>query len=201
MFELDNKFLFYHRCLRRLQTHFGIIEQIHQAPSMYVNAVTEVVRRRLFSNAFLLVSFFYFVNFLIFFLIYLFFSYFFLKWASDLACQLLTIHNEEVMRRQEFSNIFEGHFLSSLFPGMDDMPPAYGTIAPTIFDSSLPPLTKEDIQALSSHLPEITSEIQLPDLTTVIEFFSTRNQKIQEPIVTINLKPIDIHSHLKEYER
>lgn len=104
------------------------------------------------------------------------------------------------MRRQEFSNNFEGHFLTSLFPGMDDMPPSYGTIAPTIFDSSLPPLTKEDIQALSNHLPEITSQIQLPDLTAVIEFFST-NSKIQEPNSTINLKPIDIHSHLKEYER
>lgn len=81
------------------------------------------------------------------------------------------------------------------------MPPAYGTIAPTIFDSSLPPLTKEDIQALSSHLPEITSRIQLPDLTTVIEFFTPRNSKLQVPNATSHLKPIDIHSHLKEYER
>lgn len=124
----------------------------------------------------------------------------FLQWASDLACKLLKITNDEVMRRQEFSNNFEGHFLTSLFPGMDDMPPGYGTIAPTIFDSSLPPLTKEDIQALSNYLPEITSKNQLPDLTAVIEFFST-NLKIQEPNSTINLKPIDIHSHLKEYER
>jgi RB1-inducible coiled-coil protein 1 len=56
MYEIDCKLLFYHRCLRRLQKHLGIIEQIHQAPCVYVQAVTEVVRRRIFSTAFLTVS-------------------------------------------------------------------------------------------------------------------------------------------------
>lgn len=55
MYEIDSKLLFYHRCLRRLQKHLGIIEQIHQAPCVYVQAVTEVVRRRIFSTAFLMV--------------------------------------------------------------------------------------------------------------------------------------------------
>lgn len=56
MYEIDSKLLFYHRCLRRLQKHLGIIEQIHQAPCVYVQAVTEVVRRRIFSTAFLVVT-------------------------------------------------------------------------------------------------------------------------------------------------
>jgi RB1-inducible coiled-coil protein 1 len=56
MYEIDSKLLFYHTCLRRLQKHLGIIEQIHQAPCVYVQAVTEVVRRRIFSTAFLMVS-------------------------------------------------------------------------------------------------------------------------------------------------
>lgn len=55
MCEIDSKLLFYHRCLRRLQKHLSIIEQIHQAPCVYVQAVTEVVRRRIFSTAFLMV--------------------------------------------------------------------------------------------------------------------------------------------------
>jgi RB1-inducible coiled-coil protein 1 len=55
MSELDNKLLFYHRCVKRLQKHLGIIEQIHHAPCIYVTAVTEVVRRRIFSSAFLMV--------------------------------------------------------------------------------------------------------------------------------------------------
>lgn len=56
MSEIDSKLLFYHTCLRRLQKHLGIIEQIHQAPCVYVQAVTEVVRRRIFSTAFLMVT-------------------------------------------------------------------------------------------------------------------------------------------------
>lgn len=55
MYDIDNSLLFYHRCLRRLQRHLGIIEQIHKAPLMYVTAVTEVVRRRVFSSSFLMV--------------------------------------------------------------------------------------------------------------------------------------------------
>uniref|UniRef100_A0A6B2EHA8 RB1-inducible coiled-coil protein 1 n=1 Tax=Phlebotomus kandelakii TaxID=1109342 RepID=A0A6B2EHA8_9DIPT len=196
MYEIDSKLLFIHRNCRRLQKHMGIIEQIHQAPSVYVTAVTEVVRRRNFSSAFLL-------------------------WASDLACHLMTIYNEEVMRRQEFWSMFEGHFLSTLFPGMDDMPPSYATEAPAMFDSSLPCLTKNDINELSVRLPDIGSKIELPDLSAVIEFFSSRSggktkeksdndAKVSSSAATSRSmavgtsdlpKIVDMHSHLKDYER
>lgn len=56
MSELDNQLLFNHRCLKRIQRHLVIIEQIHQAPTVYVTAVTEVVRRKQFSSSFLIVS-------------------------------------------------------------------------------------------------------------------------------------------------
>uniref|UniRef100_A0A8D8ADJ7 RB1-inducible coiled-coil protein 1 n=1 Tax=Culex pipiens TaxID=7175 RepID=A0A8D8ADJ7_CULPI len=150
VWEIDNSILFYHTSLKRLQKHLGIIEQIHMAPCMYVSAVTEVVRRRMFSSSFL-------------------------RWASDLACRLMTIHNEEVMRRHEFTAQFEGHFLSTLFPGMDDMPPSYAIQAPSIFDSSLPALNKRDLQELSTFLPELTEKIQLPNIDSVIDFFSSRS--------------------------
>ncbi|XP_062546074.1 RB1-inducible coiled-coil protein 1 isoform X2 [Armigeres subalbatus] len=148
--EIDNNLLFYHTSLKRLQKHLEIIEQIHMAPSMYVIAVTEVVRRRMFSNSFL-------------------------RWASDLACRLMTIYNEEVTRRHEFASQFEGHFLSTLFPGMDDMPPTYATLAPATFDSSLPALNKHDLQELSRYLPDLTEKIQLPNIDSVIDFFSSRS--------------------------
>lgn len=54
--DLDSKLLFHHRCFRRLKHHLIIIEQIHHAPSIYVTAVTEVVRRKIFSKHFLAVS-------------------------------------------------------------------------------------------------------------------------------------------------
>lgn len=46
------------------------------------------------------------------------------------------------MRRQEFKYSFDGHFLNTLFPGIDDFPPKFATEAPSIFDSGLPQLTK-----------------------------------------------------------
>lgn len=54
--DLDSKLLFHHRCFRRLKHHFVIIEQIHHAPTVYVSAVTEVVRRKIFSNSFIKVQ-------------------------------------------------------------------------------------------------------------------------------------------------
>lgn len=140
MSELDNQLLFYHRCLRRMQRHLIIIEQIHTAPSIYVTAVTEVVRRRTFSGAFLEVLF-YLANFM--YIIYIILIL--LQWASDLAHELLSIHDEEIMRRQEFVNLFEGHFLNTLFTGMDDMPPPFAINAPAPFDSSLPNISKNGI--------------------------------------------------------
>lgn len=55
--DLDSKLLFHHRCFRRLKHHLVIIEQIHEAPTIYVTAVTEVVRRRIFSDAMLKVKY------------------------------------------------------------------------------------------------------------------------------------------------
>ncbi|XP_055644823.1 RB1-inducible coiled-coil protein 1 isoform X2 [Toxorhynchites rutilus septentrionalis] len=150
VFELDNSLLFYHSCLKRLQRYLGIIEQIQIAPCLYVSAVTEVVRRRMFSGSFL-------------------------KWASDLASRLMTIHNDEVVRRHNFTTQFEGHFLNTLFPGLEDMPPQYAIPAPSVFDSSLPSLDKQDLEELSRFLPELTEKIQLPNLDSVIDFFSSRS--------------------------
>ncbi|XP_049533094.1 RB1-inducible coiled-coil protein 1 isoform X2 [Anopheles darlingi] len=152
--EHDNYMLFYRTSLKRLQKHLSIIEQIHMAPTMYVSAVTEVVRRRMFSSSFL-------------------------RWASDLACRLMAIYNEEVMRRQEFTAQFEGHFLSTLFPGMSDLPPSYAIQAPSVFDSSLPALDKQDLEELSRFLPELTEQNPLPNIASVIDFFQTRSVEQQ----------------------
>uniref|UniRef100_A0A0K8UHR7 RB1-inducible coiled-coil protein 1 n=1 Tax=Bactrocera latifrons TaxID=174628 RepID=A0A0K8UHR7_BACLA len=137
MSEFDNRLLFYLRCLRRAERHIQIIEQIHQAPCIYVAAVTEVVRRKIFSGEFRL-------------------------WATKLAEDFEIIHNEEIRRRQQFNENFDGHFLNKLFPGMNDMPPAFANETPIIFDARLPNITKSDIDMLSSHLPDLAPEIKLP---------------------------------------
>lgn len=64
-----------------------------------------------------------------------------LQWARELAGQLEEIHREETARRQAFQTRFEGHFLHSLFPGLDDTPPPFATQAPAEFDAALPEVT------------------------------------------------------------
>ncbi|XP_032593689.1 RB1-inducible coiled-coil protein 1 isoform X2 [Drosophila grimshawi] len=158
MSEFDNRLLFYHRCLRRAERHISIIEQIHRAPSTYVAAVTEVVRRKIFSDKFRL-------------------------WASRLSVDFDRIHGEELQRRRLFNNSFDGHFLNILFPGMADMPPTFANEHPELsFDTRLPQLSRSDIELLSIQLPELATQLQLPDMAPVLQFFVQRNKDIGEQL-------------------
>lgn len=145
------------------------------------------------------------------------------QWASDLASRLVTIYDDEVMRRQDFCSSFEGHFLNSLFSGTGDMPPTYAIQAPSIFDSGLPNLTQNgmtnfcsfqnyltiqfyqfiDLDVLSTYLPEVTSKITLPDLSAVIQFFmQTSGNSIQtgKDTALLDKKPTKgFLSNVKEY--
>ncbi|XP_045518516.1 RB1-inducible coiled-coil protein 1 isoform X3 [Pieris brassicae] len=137
------------QCLSRLSRYFGIVWQLHQAPAVFVRAVHEVSRRRCFSDAHM-------------------------KWATDLAEKLLRIHEEEVNRRQEFSSIFEGHFLKSLFPGITDMPPTFATQAPPPFDGKLPKLTSEDVEFVTQTFPALAKDVPKYDMEAIVKFFQQR---------------------------
>ncbi|XP_076169222.1 autophagy-related 17 isoform X2 [Ptiloglossa arizonensis] len=150
MMEVDGKLVMYHESLKRLRRHLEVLQQIHMAPQMYINAVAEVVRRRTFSQAFLM-------------------------WASNLACQLLTIHSEELARRREFQSKFDGHFLNTLFPGLEDTPPPFATEAPSVFDNRLPKLTMEDMESLKSQLPDLPLTVSSPDLNSITQFFLSKS--------------------------
>lgn len=150
MMEVDGKLVMYHESLKRLRRHLEVLQQIHLAPQMYMNAVAEVVRRRTFSQAFLV-------------------------WASNLACQLLTVHSEELARRREFQSKFDGHFLNTLFPGLEDTPPPFATQAPSVFDNGLPKLTAEDMESLRSQLPDLALTISSPDLNSITQFFLSKS--------------------------
>ncbi|KAK0157667.1 hypothetical protein PV328_011378 [Microctonus aethiopoides] len=150
MMEVDGKLVMYNENLKRLRRHLDVLQQIHLAPQMYLSAVAEVVRRRTFSQAFLV-------------------------WAENLACQLLTAHRDEITRRREFQNKFEGHFLNTLFPGLEDTPPPFATEAPTVFDGGLPKLTAEDMESLKVQLPDLADSISTPDLNSITQFFLTKS--------------------------
>ncbi|KAK2584450.1 hypothetical protein KPH14_006829 [Odynerus spinipes] len=150
MMEVDGKLVMYHESLKRLRRHLEVLQQIHLAPQMYMRAVAEVVRRRTFSQAFLV-------------------------WASNLACQLLTVHTEELARRREFQSKFDGHFLNTLFPGLEDTPPPFATEAPSVFDNGLPKLTANDMESLRSQLPGLAPSISTPDLNSITQFFLSKS--------------------------
>jgi RB1-inducible coiled-coil protein 1 len=163
--ELDNKLVFYFQSLLNLQRQLEILQQVHTAPAIYLSTIVEVVRRRRVSQAFLL-------------------------WASDVACHLLTIYNEEIARRKDFQAQIEGHFLSSLFPGMDDLPPSFGTQAPSIFDSSLPKLSEEDVVTLKNELPDLADILDVPDTSAITNYFMLKDAK-DELDKTVNKSDVD----------
>ncbi|XP_047509806.1 RB1-inducible coiled-coil protein 1 isoform X3 [Pieris napi] len=146
------------QCLSRLSRYFGIVWQLHQAPEVFVRAVHEVSRRRCFSDAHM-------------------------KWATDLAEKLLRIHEEEVNRRQEFSSIFEGHFLKSLFPGITDMPPTFATQAPPPFDGKLPKLTNEDVEFVTQTFPALAKDVPKYDMQATVKFFQQRLSASEEKTI------------------
>ena len=54
--DVDGKLVIYHENLKKLKRKLEIIQQMCDAPKVYVSAVVEVVRRRHFSQHFLRVS-------------------------------------------------------------------------------------------------------------------------------------------------
>lgn len=49
--------LLYSDSLKLTREYLDVVEQLHNTPKLYFNAVAEVVRRRIFSQALLIVSY------------------------------------------------------------------------------------------------------------------------------------------------
>lgn len=60
---------------------------------------------------------------------------------------------------------------------MEDLPPAFATQAPSVFDSKLPKLSDEDIERLQQELPEQAELLKLPDLSTILNYFMLKDAK------------------------
>ncbi|CAB0034544.1 unnamed protein product [Trichogramma brassicae] len=147
---VDSNLLMNGEQTKRMRRQLDILYQIHTSPEMYLMAVCEVVRRRTFSQAFLL-------------------------WARQLSDQLRSVHNEEVERRNTFMVRFGTHFLTPLFPGLEDIPPPFATVAPPVFDTNLPKLTAEDIELLKKLVPDLADSVATPDLNSITQFFLTKS--------------------------
>ena len=135
--DVDGAMLIYRENIRRLCRYLEVINQIHLAPRLYLSSVSEVVRRRNFSNIFL-------------------------DWADHLSTHFSLLYTKEVEHRKKFNSILENHFLMSLFHGIDDIPSAFATQPPTLFDQNLPKISLKDISRLQKLLPEYASDLDVP---------------------------------------
>ncbi|XP_071549123.1 RB1-inducible coiled-coil protein 1 isoform X2 [Panulirus ornatus] len=142
LYELDNKLSMHHENVRRLSGLLQVVEQIHRAPHVYVGAITEVARRHAFSKAFV-------------------------QWATTLSSESGEVWQREVTTRRQFIQHFSSHFLASLFPGLDDLPPDFATQPPDKFDDTLPKLTEENIEQLRVILPELASLLVVGEVVAV----------------------------------
>ncbi|CAL4073795.1 unnamed protein product [Meganyctiphanes norvegica] len=138
----SSKLMMHHEAIRRLTSSLQVMEQIHRAPRMYVSAITEVARRHQFSKSFV-------------------------QWATHLSVESGDVWEREVSTRKQFLQQFSQHFLVSLFPGLDDLPPNFATQAPDKFDDTLPKLTPENIEDLRKILPELASLLVLGEVAAV----------------------------------
>ena len=124
--------------LKRLRRKLDVIEQIHMAPSIYLATAVEVVRRRSFSDHYL-------------------------NKAVRIADTFSGLHNEELQLRKNFQAKLKRHFLSKMFPGMEDSVPTFATERPEDFDQYLPEITLEDVESLRKQFPDLAKSLSLPE--------------------------------------
>jgi RB1-inducible coiled-coil protein 1 len=59
--------------------------------------------------------------------------------------------------RNSFQAKLKKHFLSKMFPGMEDVPPEFASIHPEIFDDRLPEITLSDVDVLRKAFPDLVN--------------------------------------------
>jgi hypothetical protein len=124
--------------LKRLRRKLDVVEQIHMAPSIYMATAVEVVRRRAFADHYLYK-------------------------ANSLADTFSSLHDEELVLRINFQSKLKKHFLSKMFPGMEDQPPSFATSKPVVFDNQLPEITLADVELLRNQFPDLAKSLSLPE--------------------------------------
>lgn len=161
--------------LKRLRRKLDVIEQIHLAPSMYMATAVEVVRRRAFAEHYLLRT-------------------------CSLADKFRQVHGEEVQLRANFQAKLRKHFLSKMFPGMEDVPPSFATDRPDEFDNKLPAIHLSDVEVLRTKFPDLAKSLSVPEenaLSNLLarSFNQTLTPEDGETLYSLQNMPQKIHIH------
>lgn len=150
--DLDDRLMMYKENLVRLERRLQIVEQVHKAPDLYLESVSEALRRRKFSLKYL-------------------------HWANKVAKFTNEMYTKELETRQAFDAKLGDHFLSNLFPGLTrSYPPVFANQAPDPFDTYLPRVTQADLQFLQNKLSdELAQKLQIPNEVLIPQIIYNRN--------------------------
>lgn len=124
------KMVVYHENLKRLRKRLEIVRQVVTAPELYASSLVEILRRKAYNQQFI-------------------------EWAGLISGESKTVHDEEISRRKSIASQLQHHFLSSLFPGMEVLPPVFVTNEVAPYEQTMPPITKDDITKLAQQVPEL----------------------------------------------
>jgi RB1-inducible coiled-coil protein 1 len=177
MAEVGRTLLMHAEEIRRLTRKMEVIEQIHTAPAIYMAMVLEVVRRKAFSGHYL-------------------------SSTASLAETFSTLHKEEIILRTNYQAKIKKHFLSKMFPGMDDYPPPFANDCPGQFDNCLPEITLSDVEQLRQKFPDLAKSLSVPESNALSNLLARSfNQKLTpeegETLYSLQNLPgkITIHSN------
>lgn len=139
-----------------VRIHMDLIGQIRDAPILYSQSVSEVVRRRLLKTELE-------------------------EWHADHAAKCGQFCSDEEKSREQLSRKLKKHFLHALFPGLFDNLPEFYIKAPLEkFDTDLPCIAKDYIKELREAIPELDPylKVTVPNVATKL---ATKGAKAHPP--------------------
>lgn len=146
--------------IKRQRKHLKILQQVHDAAAMYIEALVEIIRRKHYSIPFLM-------------------------WARIVAVESNCIYSEEIQDRQAFYAKFGKHFIQSLFHGLHDEPSKFATNYPRSFDHNIPEVTMQDIEKLKKAVPELASSLVMPPQKKIYKHLCTNvSEKVFQELRT-----------------
>ncbi|KAG1669029.1 RB1-inducible coiled-coil protein 1 [Nymphon striatum] len=154
--DVDNKLTIYFENLKNLKMNLKFLKQIHAAPQIYFELISEVVQRRKFSANF---------NF----------------WTNNIVKQSAEIYKAEITRRQKINQLVNEHFLKTLFPGLEDMPPSFADEKLTSFDEHLPIIEEADLSQLRAAFPGHKMELNIPETVKMQSYGKDSRSKEKSP--------------------
>ena len=99
--------------------------------------------------------------------------------SSTLADTFSAQYSEEMALRSNYQSKLKQHFLKKMFPGMEDVPPAFATVKPDPFDQRLPEITLADVEELRRDCPDLAASLSVPESNALSNLLARSfNQKL-----------------------